>query len=360
MAEWGKGDPRWIVEERSDAHNVNNWHWREADASEWSKDFLKSCLTSIEVDTKSAKLCISEVTLLDGDASACVRKGKFICIFDWEKITAKWTANVAGVTESFFGTMKVEAFDHDAEEDDLIFSSAFDKSLPEHQAIKDILRNKIPERVWEACKLYKETLRRDFAEKLAFHKQPSGSEQNNNQTTTIEAKMKTAIQLDQVKPLPKAAPTKPATQGGAKITTKCIKMNETFQGSCGDVYKAFLEIDRVKAWSRNTLKHDTKGVHMLPKGASFTLYDGNVKATIQSLKPDEELVMKWRLDKDGWPQDHYSQVTITLKQDGPSVNLSLEQKQVPSTRVEQTTKGWKNFYFNAMKQTLGLGGITPF
>ena len=27
MAKWGEGDPRWIVEERSDATNVNNWHW---------------------------------------------------------------------------------------------------------------------------------------------------------------------------------------------------------------------------------------------------------------------------------------------------------------------------------------------
>ena len=29
MAKWGEGDPRWIVEERSDSHNVNNWHWKE-------------------------------------------------------------------------------------------------------------------------------------------------------------------------------------------------------------------------------------------------------------------------------------------------------------------------------------------
>lgn len=27
MAKWGEGDPRWIVEERADAKNVNNWHW---------------------------------------------------------------------------------------------------------------------------------------------------------------------------------------------------------------------------------------------------------------------------------------------------------------------------------------------
>lgn len=27
MAEFGKGDPRWIVDERKDGRNVNAWHW---------------------------------------------------------------------------------------------------------------------------------------------------------------------------------------------------------------------------------------------------------------------------------------------------------------------------------------------
>ena len=33
MAKWGEGDPRWIVEERQDSHNVNNWHWKEVGKS---------------------------------------------------------------------------------------------------------------------------------------------------------------------------------------------------------------------------------------------------------------------------------------------------------------------------------------
>ncbi|KAL3208681.1 hypothetical protein MRX96_052493 [Rhipicephalus microplus] len=49
MAKWGEGDPRWIVEERPDATNVNNWHWTEKNASYWSKDKLTELLTNIEV-----------------------------------------------------------------------------------------------------------------------------------------------------------------------------------------------------------------------------------------------------------------------------------------------------------------------
>ena len=35
MAKWGEGDPRWIVEDRPDATNVNNWHWSEKNATKW-------------------------------------------------------------------------------------------------------------------------------------------------------------------------------------------------------------------------------------------------------------------------------------------------------------------------------------
>jgi hypothetical protein len=44
MAKWGEGDPRWIVEERADGTNANNWHWKEKNATVWSKQTLKSLL----------------------------------------------------------------------------------------------------------------------------------------------------------------------------------------------------------------------------------------------------------------------------------------------------------------------------
>ena len=44
MAKWGEGDPRWIVEERPDATNVNNWHWSEKNADAWSKAKFKVSL----------------------------------------------------------------------------------------------------------------------------------------------------------------------------------------------------------------------------------------------------------------------------------------------------------------------------
>ena len=73
MAKWGEGDPRWIVENRSDAHNVNNWHWREVDSSEWSKDFLKNALKNVKLDDGGQVCSFTEVSTLEGESSSCVQ-----------------------------------------------------------------------------------------------------------------------------------------------------------------------------------------------------------------------------------------------------------------------------------------------
>ena len=44
MAKLGAGDPRWIVEDRKDGINVNNWHWTEKDVLPWAKKRLTELL----------------------------------------------------------------------------------------------------------------------------------------------------------------------------------------------------------------------------------------------------------------------------------------------------------------------------
>ena len=40
MAKVGEGDERWIVKERADGHNCNNWHWTTKDVSGHTKKVL--------------------------------------------------------------------------------------------------------------------------------------------------------------------------------------------------------------------------------------------------------------------------------------------------------------------------------
>ena len=62
MAKWGEGDPRWIVEERPDATNVNNWHWTEKNADGWSKKKLEQLFVNLIIeDPKVGNVVIEEM-----------------------------------------------------------------------------------------------------------------------------------------------------------------------------------------------------------------------------------------------------------------------------------------------------------
>ncbi|KAK1344089.1 hypothetical protein QTO34_014648 [Cnephaeus nilssonii] len=90
MAKWGEGDPRWIMEERADATNINNWHWAERDASNGSTDKLKTLFLAVRVQNEEGKCEVTEVNRLDGETSINNRKGKLIFFYEWS-ITLNWT-----------------------------------------------------------------------------------------------------------------------------------------------------------------------------------------------------------------------------------------------------------------------------
>jgi len=94
MAKWGEGDPRWIVEERPDATNVNNWHWSEKNADSWSQQKLKELFTDVKMDENSNSIKIKSVTSCDGEARVTNRKNKLFVFFEWNislAFEAIWT-----------------------------------------------------------------------------------------------------------------------------------------------------------------------------------------------------------------------------------------------------------------------------
>lgn len=83
MAKLGEGDERWIVKEREDGRNCNNWHWTSKDVSANTKADLIRTLTECTFDAPLAlaKIKSAEVT---GEASVNNRKGKIFLIYDFE------------------------------------------------------------------------------------------------------------------------------------------------------------------------------------------------------------------------------------------------------------------------------------
>merc|ERR1712107_474678 len=76
MAKWGEGDPRWIVEERPDATNVNNWHWTEKNADAWSKSKIKELFENHVIEVPSVgNVILEEVESVKGRRGQTTGRG---------------------------------------------------------------------------------------------------------------------------------------------------------------------------------------------------------------------------------------------------------------------------------------------
>jgi activator of HSP90 ATPase len=110
MAKVGEGDDRWIVSDRADGTNVNEWHWQERDLSDESHAALKAALTGL--DLGGASLRITDVIDVAGDVTVAKRKGRMICYFD-----VNLKLRYAGANQ-VSGTMTIPEVEHDSFTDD--------------------------------------------------------------------------------------------------------------------------------------------------------------------------------------------------------------------------------------------------
>merc|ERR1712154_395450 len=141
MAKWGEGDPRWIVEERPDATNVNNWHWTEKNADAWSKAKLKELFINHIIDIpKVGNVVIEEIEKIEGEARANNRKGKLIFFYEWE-LVLKWKGHVNGNDKEVTGKIEIPNLseEHDDMEDVDLEVSLTTKG-PEAETLKEMLR----------------------------------------------------------------------------------------------------------------------------------------------------------------------------------------------------------------------------
>ena len=103
----------------------------------------------------------------------------------------------------------------------------------------------------------------------------------------------------------------------------------------------------ISVWSRSFTKNDAR------VGEDFSFFSGNVTGTYTQLVENEKVSMRWR--QKSWPDAHYSNATICLKQTDSGVEMKLEQTGVPQQSVEATKQGWHNYYWNPMKACFGFG-----
>uniref|UniRef100_A0A3Q3EMG8 Activator of HSP90 ATPase activity 1 n=1 Tax=Labrus bergylta TaxID=56723 RepID=A0A3Q3EMG8_9LABR len=311
MAKWGEGDPRWIVEERADATNVNNWHWTERDATNWSSDKLKSLVLGLTVENDEGSCEVTEVGKLEGEASINNRKGKLIFFYEWN-MKATWTGtSKAGV--KYKGTVEVPNLSDENDMEDLDISVSLNKDEPE-TSLTHLMRTEGADKMRKALASYVDYLKTEFTQGMIL---PTA-----NGMAKIQSSSQSKAKMDRTQVYP----------------TCKFSIREKFLTSPADLYRMVQAFTHAPA----TVEGE--------RGGKFRLLEGNVFGEFSELV---RLKIKWRYNN--WPSEHYATITLTFLDRSSETELKVECRG-PENEEERTKEGWKRYYFEAIKQTFGFGG----
>ncbi|XP_031570531.1 activator of 90 kDa heat shock protein ATPase homolog 1-like [Actinia tenebrosa] len=341
MAKWGEGDPRWIVEERADAVNVNNWHWTEKDASSWSKEKFKELFKGLEIATDKATFKISDITKSEGEACANNRKAKLIFFYEWV-IELEWTGSLADSENVLRGKIEIPNLSEENEVHEIDVNVSANKRSEESEKLLVVFKTEGVTKIREQLGKYINQLKNDFIQGMILPSKDKQMQNAKSEKDTKEAFKN--ITISSTKKESKDNGTKPL---GVPISTRKIVMKEEFLMSAEDLYNTLTEEQRLSAFTRCPAKVDAT------KGGTFVLLDGNVSGKFVDLVRDQKIVMNWRLRS--WPDEHYSSVTITLTEKGDRTELALTQTGVPEAKYDETLAGWRQYYWEAIKRTFSCG-----
>jgi len=339
MAKWGQGDPRWIVEERPDSTNVNNWHWTEKNATEWSKERITEHLLSINVKNETGEWKVREVTKVDGEASANNRKAKLIFFYEFV-IKLEWKGSLKDEFTNHQGYIEVTNLSEENDPEDLDVIVSVKENVEGHREMKDFVRKTGIPLVKEKLAKYIKELKEEYSRGLILPTKKNGKSNQAAQKTVQDKK----VGLEQ--PMQAMTTTAKAENRSVKVE---LELKEEFKTSAGELYQVLTDENRVAAFTREKATVDAK------PGGKFSILGGNISGVFVELIPDKKIVQKWRFSN--WPEACYSTVTMNLVQKEDCTVIQLKQSGIPDYDIEKTETGWRRYFWESIKRTFGFGAM---
>eukprot|EP01135_Chromosphaera_perkinsii_P008552 Nk52_evm18s1400 gene=Nk52_evmTU18s1400 len=339
MAKWGEGDPRWIVEERADATNVNNWHWTEKNCFPWSKKRLEELFTTdFEVeDDVHGKARVHKVEV-EGECTASNRKAKVI--FFWEiSLKAHWKGETPE-GEKVNGEAKIPNLSEENDYTDIEWEVNTKTNNQFGAALKEVMRKKGLHLCQDRIKTWMKELKQEQSQGMVL---PTDKKGDSPAATAKSAANKTTSNSNTINNSNSTArPAQPKT--GVKC--KDYKGEIHFRCSTGMMFDILTDSGRVQAFTQSPAKIEAR------VGGKFEMFGGNVVGEFIELVPGKKIVQKWR--SQSWPEGHYSTVTMDLDQESDQMKLTMRQTGIPESDYGRTVEGWNSHYWHKIKVIFGM------
>lgn len=191
MALWGKGDPRWIVEERPDSTNVNNWHWTERDGTAWSKEKLKELFLNVKDECDEGSWAVNEVKTLEGEATINNRKGKLIFFYEWI-VKLSYKGKLADSELEHSGNIHIPNLSDENTADDVDVEITAKGDSKNAEKLKQIVRKTGIKLCREKCQNYITDLKTEYSAGMVL---PTKNE-NTNKKSNSNTSNQTAVSKD--------------------------------------------------------------------------------------------------------------------------------------------------------------------
>ena len=333
MARLGDADPRWIVADRTDGANVNEWHWEQRDKTMHWKEHLAQ-------QFKDRELCASdsyvvqahELTAFNGEVTVASRKGKPICFFEMNFELSWSVKSKSDDNELLKGRFKIVDCDtQNFEEEHEIRVTKAESSGGD--AEDDILSFVRKEAVPCLREMLKQIIRNDL-----MGVQNLLTRSSTNRATCEAAKSTTS----------EAKGGEPSKEEKLPNSTS-LKMHLVWQCSPTEVYECLTEQRRVSAYTRAPCRIDPQ------PGGEVSLLDGAMTGKI--IEATSPCNVKMQLRMKSWdPISPDSMVHIRLKEkegeEGKTV-MEFEHSEFPFMEKERVSQGWKNVFWEGMKKMFG-------
>ncbi|VDL59110.1 unnamed protein product [Hymenolepis diminuta] len=333
MAKWGEGDPRWIVEEREDGKNVNNWHWTEKNAGPWSKEKIN----------KKDFVEITEVSKCEGDAVANNRKGKLITFYEWD-VELQWKGRKKDSNDlgNAKGAITCANLSEENAADELEFEVTCNSSKSDDNDIKEYIRKEGVKFLRKQFAVYINELRTEYSKDLILptkFTQPSSvkSKENSTDKHLAEALRKSEL----------GSSNKESEESDIGKTVQ-ISIQEDFMCTPDDLYRVFVTEELTKHFTRDNATIQPT------LGGKYSIFGGNVSGNFIELDENKMISLSWR--KSNWPEGHVSLVKLEFERNETGTRLKVTQSNVPANDKEGTKAGWNTHYFLPIQQTFGFGG----
>lgn len=339
MAKWGEGDPRWIVEEREDGVNVNNWHWREKNCTPWSVKHIQDLFKGTTLVDGPEKIVCTDNVRVEGDVTANNRKNKLILLYELE-VFIDWKGTTEDGKE-VTGKIEVPNLSDENDPDELEVNVSASKDDADARRLKELVRKQGRPVVIKLLTQYLETLKKDYCKDLILQSKTEEQERKTAHSAHAKANGNEAVAVKLSNGIAEAVSiSRPAP-------TTTIKESYEFKCNAEDAYLVLTDPARVSAWVQSPVKLEAR------PGGEWALFGGNVQGKFIELVPNKKIVQTWRFAS--WPASQTSTVTITFEQGEDSTKVTLLQTDVPKSEAERVKEGWRANYWRRINSVFGYG-----